>query len=47
MAKIKPFNALRPKQELAQQVASKPYDVLNTEEARAEAKDNQIGRAHV
>lgn len=47
MAKIKPFNALRPKLELAQQVASKPYDVLNSEEARAEAKDNPYSFLHV
>ena len=47
MANIKPFNALRPKQELAQQVASKPYDVLNSEEARAEAKDNAFSFLHV
>lgn len=40
MAIIKPFQSLRPQPELAQQVASRPYDVLNSEEARAEAKDN-------
>jgi len=34
MAVIKPFKALRPQKELAQQVASVPYDVVNTEEAR-------------
>jgi len=42
MATIKPFSALRPQQELSQQVASKPYDVLNSEEARAEAKGNRF-----
>ena len=47
MAVIKPFNALRPKIELAQQLASKPYDVLNSEEARAEAKDNPFSFLHV
>jgi uncharacterized protein (DUF1015 family) len=47
MAIIKPFNALRPKQELAQQVASRPYDVLNSEEARTEAKDNPVSFLHV
>ncbi len=47
MALIKPFNALRPKIELAQQLASKPYDVLNSEEARAEAKDNPYSFLHV
>src|SRR5690349_3905481 len=47
MAIIKPFNALRPKQELAQQVASRPYDVLNSEEARAEAKNNPFSFLHI
>lgn len=47
MASIKPFNALRPQQELAAQVASRPYDVLNSEEARAEAKDNPISFLHI
>lgn len=40
MASIKPFNALRPHPEAAAQVASRPYDVLNSEEARIEAKGN-------
>ena len=40
MAIIKPFQALRPKPELAQQVASKPYDVLNSKEAKQEAAGN-------
>ena len=40
MAIIKPFNALRPRPELAAQVASRPYDVLNKEEAKKEAGDN-------
>lgn len=47
MASIKPFNALRPQQELAAQVTSRPYDVLNSEEARAEAKDNPISFLHI
>lgn len=47
MAHIKPFHALRPKPELAQHVASKPYDVLNSEEARAEAKDNPFSFLHI
>ncbi len=37
MAIIKPFKALKPKKELAEQVASRPYDVLNSEEAKKEA----------
>jgi uncharacterized protein (DUF1015 family) len=47
MAIIKPFNALRPKPETAQQVASKPYDVLNSAEAKAEAKDNPDSFLHI
>ena len=47
MAQIKPFNALRPKPEIASLLASKPYDVLNSEEARAEAKDNPFSFLHV
>ncbi|MEZ4879745.1 MAG: DUF1015 family protein, partial [Chitinophagales bacterium] len=40
MINIKPFKGLRPQKELVAQIACKPYDVLNTEEAKAEAKDN-------
>ncbi|HEX6845941.1 MAG TPA: DUF1015 family protein [Chitinophagaceae bacterium] len=40
MAVIKPFKALKPKKELAEQVASRPYDVLNSEEAKKEAAGN-------
>ena len=47
MAIIRPFRALRPKPELAKQVAAKPYDVLNSEEARVEAKDNSYSFLHV
>ncbi len=47
MAIIKPFKALRPKPGLAKQVASRPYDVLNSEEAKAEAKDNPYSFLHV
>ena len=47
MAIIKPFNALRPKEELAAQVASRPYDVLNSEEARSEANGNPVSFLHV
>ena len=47
MAIIRPFKALRPKPELAKQVAAKPYDVLNSEEARREAKDNSYSFLHV
>jgi uncharacterized protein (DUF1015 family) len=47
MAHIQPFKALRPVPELAQQVASRPYDVLNSEEAREEAKNNPLSFLHV
>src|SRR5580765_5593051 len=40
MAIIRPFNALRPPEERAAQVAAVPYDVVNTEEARALASGN-------
>ena len=41
MAIIKPFKGIRPPQNLVEQVASRPYDVLNSEEARAEAEGNE------
>jgi len=47
MAIIKPFKALRPKPGLVKQVASRPYDVLNSEEAREEAKNNPHSFLHV
>ena len=47
MAIIKPFKALRPQAGLAEKVASRPYDVLNSEEAREEAKDNPVSFLHV
>jgi uncharacterized protein (DUF1015 family) len=47
MAIIKPFRALRPHNEYAAQVASRPYDVLNSEEARKEAGDNLVSFLHV
>lgn len=47
MAHIQPFKALRPQQKLAQQVASPPYDVLNSEEARVAAKGNAVSFLHV
>ena len=40
MAIIKPFQSLRPTTNLAQQVASKPYDVLSSKEAKQEAAGN-------
>jgi uncharacterized protein (DUF1015 family) len=47
MAIIKPFRALRPHNEYAAQVASRPYDVLNSEEARKEAEGNLLSFLHV
>ncbi|HEX7314503.1 MAG TPA: DUF1015 family protein [Pyrinomonadaceae bacterium] len=47
MAAIYPFRALRPPQEKVQQVAAVPYDVVNTEEARALAEGNALSFLHV
>jgi uncharacterized protein (DUF1015 family) len=47
MAIIKPFKALRPHKEYAAQVASKPYDVLNSDEARKEAGSNLLSFLHI
>jgi uncharacterized protein (DUF1015 family) len=44
---FRPFKAFRPKQEFAQKVAAKPYDVLNSDEAREEVKGNPISFLHV
>jgi len=42
MSKIKPFKGLRPPKEIVKEVASRPYDVLNSEEARAEATEKSL-----
>jgi uncharacterized protein (DUF1015 family) len=47
MATVLPFRALRPKPEAAQQIASPPYDVLNSDEARKAASDNPQSFLHV
>jgi uncharacterized protein (DUF1015 family) len=47
MAHIAPFKALRPTPELAAAVASRPYDVLNSEEARIEVKSNSHSFLHI
>lgn len=47
MATIKPYKALRPKKELAQQVASKPYDVLNSAEAKEAVQGNPASFLHI
>ena len=47
MATVRPFKAFRPKPELAGDVASKPYDVLSSDEARQEAQGNPLSFLHV
>ncbi len=47
MPVIKPFKAFRPQPELVTKVASPPYDVLNSEEARQLVKDNPYSFLHV
>jgi uncharacterized protein (DUF1015 family) len=47
MAIIKPFKGIRPPKNLVEQVASRPYDVLNSEEARAEAEGNEKSLYHI
>jgi uncharacterized protein (DUF1015 family) len=47
MAKVKPFKGVRPPRELVTQVASRPYDVLNSEEARKEAEGNEKSLYHI
>lgn len=47
MINIKPFKALRPQAQHAKQVASRPYDVLNSKEAKIEAQGNPISFLHI
>jgi uncharacterized protein (DUF1015 family) len=47
MVTISPFKALRPAAELAKQVASRPYDVLNSKEAKTEAEGNNVSFLHI
>ena len=47
MAKIRPFKGIRPPKEFVAQVVSRPYDVLNSEEAREEAKGNEKSLYHI
>lgn len=42
MVKVKPFAALRPPKAYAKEVASRPYDVLNSQEAKAEATEKSL-----
>ena len=43
MVKIKPFCGIRPPKQYASEVASRPYDVLNSAEAKAEAEALRTG----
>lgn len=47
MAKVKPFRGVRPPKEMITEVASRPYDVLNSEEARKEAEGNPKSLYHI
>lgn len=47
MAIIKPFKGVRPPKELVEKVASRPYDVLDSEEARQEAAGNPMSLYHI
>ncbi|MEK7200146.1 MAG: DUF1015 domain-containing protein, partial [Bacteroidota bacterium] len=47
MSSIKPFRALRPQPQLAKQVASRPYDVLSSAEAKQEARGNHSSFLHI
>ena len=47
MAVVKPFKGIRPPQKWVEEVASRPYDVLNSDEARAEAGDNEKSLYHI
>ena len=47
MARVKPFKGLRPPRELVTKVASRPYDVLNSKEAKAEAEGNEMSLYHI
>ncbi len=47
MAIVKPFRGIRPPREIVEKVASRPYDVLNSEEAREEAKGNPMSLYHI
>lgn len=47
MAKIKPFKGIRPPKQYVEEVESRPYDVLDSEEARVEAGDNEKSLYHI
>ncbi len=47
MAIVKPFQGIRPPKDLVEKVQSRPYDVLNSEEAKAEAAGNEMSLYHI
>ena len=47
MAVVKPFQGIRPSKDLVEKVQSRPYDVLNSEEAKAEAAGNEMSLYHI
>ena len=47
MVIVRPFKGLRPWKEIVKKLASRPYDVMNSEEAREEAKGNEYSLLHV
>lgn len=47
MAIVKPFRGVRPPKHLVEKVESRPYDVLDSDEARAEAGDNEMSLYHI
>lgn len=47
MPRIKPFKGIRPPKALVERVESRPYDVLDSEEARREAGDNEMSLYHI
>ena len=47
MAKVKPFKGIRPPREMVTEVASRPYDVLNSDEARKESEGNPKSLYHI
>lgn len=47
MAIIKPFRGLRPPKDLVEKIESRPYDVLDSEEARKEAGNNEMSLYHI
>jgi len=47
MATVKPFKGVRPPRDIVERVESRPYDVLDSEEARQEAGDNEMSLYHI